>query len=62
MIGDECRGAVLNLTDVMLVDLGVITFLAACDWKGVELKNCLAFVKELIAREQLRVAHDHRGC
>jgi hypothetical protein len=53
LIGEECQGAVLDLMEVMLVDRDVVTFLAACDRQGVELKNCPAFLKEWIAKEQL---------
>jgi anti-anti-sigma regulatory factor len=54
LMGKECRSAVLDLTEVMLVDRDVVTFLAACDRQGVELKHCPAFLKEWIAKEQLR--------
>jgi hypothetical protein len=50
LIGEECRGAVLDLMEVMLVDRDVVTFLAACERKGVELRNCPAFLQEWIAK------------
>jgi len=48
LIGKDCRGAVLDLMEVMLVDRDVVTFLATCERQGVELKNCPAFLKEWI--------------
>jgi anti-anti-sigma regulatory factor len=58
LIGEECHGVILDLTEVMLVDRDVVTFLAACERKGVELKNCPAFLQEWIAKEQLHPAAD----
>jgi anti-anti-sigma regulatory factor len=58
LIGEECHGVILDLTEVMLVDRDVVTFLAACERKGVELKNCPAFLQEWIAKEQLHLAAD----
>jgi anti-anti-sigma regulatory factor len=54
LIGKECQGVILDLTEVMLVDRDVVTFLAACERKGVHLRNCPAFLLEWIAKEQLR--------
>jgi hypothetical protein len=48
LIGKECRGAVLDLMEVMIVDRDVVTFLATCERQGVELKHCPAFLKEWI--------------
>lgn len=50
LIGEEGHGAVLDLMEVMLVDRDVVTFLAACERKGVELRNCPAFLQEWIAK------------
>ena len=58
LIGEECQGVILDLTEVMLVDRDVVTFLAACERKGVELRNCPAFLQEWIAKEQLHPAAD----
>ena len=54
LIGEEWHGAILDLMEVLLVDRDVVTFLAACERKGVELRNCPAFLLEWIAKEQLR--------
>jgi anti-anti-sigma regulatory factor len=58
LIGDKCQGVILDLTEVMLVDRDVVSFLAACERKGVELRNCPAFLQEWIAKEQLHPAAD----
>jgi hypothetical protein len=58
LIGEECQGVILDLTEVMLVDRNVVTFLAACERKGIELRNCPAFLQEWIAKEQLHPAAD----
>jgi hypothetical protein len=42
----------------MLVDRDVVTFLAACERKGVELRNCPTFLQEWIAKEQLHLNTD----
>ena len=58
LIGEECHGAILDLMEVMLVDREVVVFLATCERKGVELRNCPAFLQEWIAKEQLHTATD----
>jgi len=42
---------VLDLNEVKLVDRDAISFLAACEAKGVELTNCPAFIREWIEKE-----------
>jgi hypothetical protein len=54
LLGEECRGVMLDLVEVTLVDREVVTFLAACELKGIELRNCPAFLREWITREQSR--------
>ena len=58
LIGKECHGAVLDLMEVMLVDREVVAFLADCECRGVELRNCPAFLQEWIAKAQLHPAAD----
>ena len=58
LIGEECQGVILDLAEVMLVDRDVVTFLAACERKGVEFRNCPAFLQEWMAKEQLHPAAD----
>lgn len=50
LIRTEYYGVILDLMEVMLVDRDVVTFLAACERKGVELRNCPAFLQEWIAK------------
>ncbi len=56
LIGAKDDDTILDLLEVMLVDRDVVIFLAACERKGIELRNCPAFLREWIAREQL-----HKG-
>src|ERR1700687_5807285 len=43
---------VLELSEVTLVDVDVVRFLSACESEGIRLLNCLAYIREWIAREQ----------
>jgi anti-anti-sigma regulatory factor len=43
---------VLDLTDVTLVDVAVVRFLAASEARGVRLLGLSGFVREWIAREE----------
>lgn len=42
----------LDLADVKLVDRDAVCFLADCEAKGVELKQCSPYVRDWIARER----------
>ena len=44
----------LDLTEVGLVDLDVIRFLAACQTEGISLVHCCRYIDNWIARERLR--------
>jgi hypothetical protein len=48
------RRITLDLQDVTLVSRDVVKFLADCEAKGVELKNCPGYVREWIAAERSR--------
>jgi|HubBroStandDraft_6_1064221.scaffolds.fasta_scaffold31713_4 hypothetical protein len=48
------RAVVLDLEEVKLVDQGAVTFLARCEARGTELRNCPAYIREWITREQSR--------
>jgi hypothetical protein len=52
LIGEECESAILDLTEVMLVDRDVVTFLAGCRYRGIELRNCPAYLQEWITKVQ----------
>jgi hypothetical protein len=43
---------ILDLSDVTLVDLGVVRFLITCQDEGIELVQCPPYVLEWILRER----------
>ena len=43
---------VLDLTEVTLVDVDVIRFLAICEDEGIEVLHCSAYIEEWIRRER----------
>ncbi len=45
------RRIVLNLGDLTVVDQDVVSFLRHCEADGIELKNCPAYIRELITEE-----------
>jgi hypothetical protein len=45
--GDR-RHVALDLTEVRLVDRETVKFLAACEARGIELKNCPIYIREWI--------------
>jgi anti-anti-sigma regulatory factor len=51
----ECEAGdhslVLDLKEVKLVDRDVVSFLAGCEAKGVNIANCPAYIREWIERE-----------
>ena len=51
-IGDECASKILDLSQVTLVDIGVVRFLITCEDQGVELMQCPPYVREWILRER----------
>jgi anti-anti-sigma regulatory factor len=42
---------VLDLNEVKLVDRDVVSFLASCEAKGVNIANCPAYIREWIQKE-----------
>jgi hypothetical protein len=50
-LGQE-RRIVLDLKEIILVDREAVRFLALCEMKGAELRNCPAFIREWILRER----------
>jgi len=44
----EVTKAVLDLEEVRLVDREVVRFLAACEARGISLRNCPSYVREWI--------------
>jgi hypothetical protein len=43
---------VLDLSELLLVDLGVVRFFGACEDEGVELRHCPRYIREWISRER----------
>ena len=46
------RAVVLDLKDVVLVDRDTVRFLRAREHDGISLRNCPAYIRAWIAREQ----------
>ena len=47
-----CARKILDLSEVTLVDIGVIRFLNRCEEEGVALAGCPPYVREWILRER----------
>ena len=43
---------VLNLKEITLVCCDAVRFLGLCESRGIELRNCPAYIREWILREQ----------
>ena len=56
LIEAENTGIVLDLSEVTLADGDAATFLAFCELKGVDLKNCPAFLRGWFDKEKVRIA------
>ena len=52
VMNDGCARKILDLSEVTLVDLGVIRFLMNCEDAGVELAQGPLYVREWILRER----------
>jgi hypothetical protein len=50
-----CRGCVLNLQEVKLVNRDVVSFLATCETRGITLANCPAYIGEWIGKKHHRI-------
>ena len=53
----DSTSKILDLSDVTLVDLGVVRFLIACEDEGVELVQCPIYISEWMLRERAEEAH-----
>jgi hypothetical protein len=51
-MSDCCAHKILDLSEVTLVDLGVVRFLIRCEDEGTELAQCPPYVREWILRER----------
>jgi len=47
------RSIVLDLKGLILVDQKVVRYLKLCESNGIELRNCSAYIREWIAREDI---------
>jgi hypothetical protein len=59
LIEQENGKVALDLIEMTLVDRDVVNFLASWELKGIELRNCPAFLREWVANEQLRLSAKH---
>jgi len=50
LIAKETDPLVLDLQEVTLVGLEIVRFLAACDVRGIELRNCPGFIREWLSK------------
>jgi anti-anti-sigma regulatory factor len=50
LIAKETDPVILDLAEVTLVEREVVRFLAACDVKGIGLRNCPGFIREWMSR------------
>lgn len=48
----------LDLTEITLADRDTVSYLALCEMRGIELKNCPPFLRDWVTEEQLRRAAD----
>ena len=51
-IASQAPVAVMDLTDVRLVDLACVRFLRDCEDRHIELRNCPPYIREWIRRER----------
>jgi hypothetical protein len=56
LIEAENAKIILDLSEVMLADRDAAMFLAVCRLKGIVLRNCPAFLREWVAKEQAHIA------
>ena len=57
LVESENRKVVLDLTEVTLVCCDAVRFLGLCESRGMELKNCPAYVRRWISKEQSCAVH-----
>jgi hypothetical protein len=48
----DCGDIVVDLSDVSLVDRGVMRFFIRCESDGVTLENCTLYIREWMKREK----------
>jgi len=60
-IPESASAAVLDLTEVDLVDLPSIRFLRDCQNRKIELRNCAPYILEWIRREGMEAEESHES-
>jgi hypothetical protein len=50
LIAQETDPVVLDLAEITLVSLEAVRFLAACDARGIGIRNCPAFIREWMSK------------
>ena len=52
---EQCgQGVILDLDEVELVDIDAVRFLSACEASGVDVVNCLPYIREWMFQERRR--------
>lgn len=57
-IDRNMRSVALDLEEVTLVDIDVVSFLSTCESQGIELRHCAPYIREWILRESARNDHN----
>lgn len=55
-LSDSNAHKILDLSEVTLVDVGVVRFLNRCEGQGIKLVQCPPYVREWILRERAEEA------
>jgi hypothetical protein len=58
VLAEERRIVAIDLKEVLLIDHDAVTILAVAEARGVELRNCPAYVREWITRERAQMNSD----
>ena len=58
VLAEERRIVAIDLKEVLLIDRDAVILLAVAEARGVELRNCPAYVREWITRERAQMNSD----
>jgi len=61
LLGREKGRVAIDLKDVVLVDREALKLLALSEAKGIELRNCPAYIREWVSREKTRANAEHQS-
>ena len=53
LVQGAAQQTVIDLREVTLVDLEVVRFFVACETRGVQIKNCSAYIHQWMTQERL---------